>query len=167
MSFINNFKKFAMRGNLIDLAIGFTVGAAFSTIAKSLVNDLIMPVVGLVLGESDFSDLYWLLRPGSEAAPPYATLADAQSAGAVTLNYGMFINSVMSFLVVALAMYFIIRAVNKVNDELEEHFGDPPPNKEDPVHKKCNYCRETIAYTATRCPHCTSQLEKPVKKPAP
>ena len=158
MSLISQFKKFAMRGNIVDMAIGFTVGAAFSTIAKSLVNDILMPPIGLALGRADFSDLFWLLREGAEAPPPYATLADAQSAGAVTLNYGAFVNSIVAFLIVALAMFLIIRSFNRVEEELEEHFGEDKAQPEEPDQKKCRFCRSTIAYRAIRCPNCTSHL---------
>ena len=158
MGIIKDFQKFASRGNLIDLAIGFTVGAAFSTVAKSIVNDLIMPPIGLITGNSDFADKFWLLQAGTDAAPPYATLKDAQEAGAVTLNYGVFINNVVAFLLVAIVMFMIIRVVNSVEDKLEAELdGDKPP--EEPDSKKCPYCRETIPYRATRCGHCTSQLE--------
>jgi len=90
-------KEFAMRGNVVDLAVGFTVGAAFTTIARSLVDDIIMPIVGLIVGEVEFRDLFWLLKAGPNQPPPYTTLADAQAAGAVTVNYGIFINNVLAF----------------------------------------------------------------------
>ena len=159
MGLMADFKKFALRGNLIDLAIGFTVGAAFSTIAKSLVNDIIMPPVGLLLGSSDFSDLFVILKEGSKAGPPYATLAEAQSAGAVTINYGIFINSVIAFLIVALAMFAIIHAINRMEESMESKFGDPP-QPGDPANKKCPYCRSTIPFKAIRCPSCTSHIEE-------
>src|SRR5687768_14412414 len=94
---ISEFKKFALRGNVVDLAVGFTVGVAFTTVVKSAVDDLIMPVVGLVIGRVEFSELFYLLKPGPENPPPYATLAEAQAAGAVTINYGLFINSLITF----------------------------------------------------------------------
>lgn len=159
MKLVNEFKKFIMRGNLVDLALGFTVGAAFSTIAKSLVNDILMPPVGWLMGNSDFSDLFWVLDAGSETAPPYATLADAQAAGAVTINYGVFINNVLAFLIVAIVMFGVVRAYNRVEDSLESHFDDPP-KPEDPAQKKCPFCRSKIPFRATRCPFCTSQLDQ-------
>lgn len=159
MGIIADFKKFALRGNLIDLAIGFTVGAAFSTIAKSLVNDIIMPPVGLLFGSSDFSDLFVVLKEGSKAAPPYATLAEAQSAGAVTINYGIFINNILAFVMVAIAMFAIIHAINRAEESMESKFGDPP-QPGDPPNKKCAYCRSTIPFKATRCPCCTSHIEE-------
>ena len=150
MSIVEEFKKFAVRGNVIDLAVGFTVGAAFATIARSLVDDIIMPPVGLLLGGADFSDLFVVLREGVEAAAPYASLAEAQAAGAVTGNYGLFINNVITFLVIALAMFFVVRSFMHAMEEPEE--------AEEPTDKKCPYCRTTIAIEATRCPACTSEL---------
>jgi large conductance mechanosensitive channel len=158
MKFVEEFKKFTLRGNLIDLAIGFTVGAAFSTVAKSLVNDVIMPPVGMLLGGMDFADLFILLRQGSEELPPYSTLKAAQSSGAVTVNYGLFINNVIALVLVALVMFLIIRLINKLEAKLEEQFGDTQDTA--PSSKKCSFCRETIAYKATRCPHCTSRLDE-------
>lgn len=163
-SILEDFRKFAMRGNMIDLAIGFTVGAAFSTVAKSLVDDLIMPVVGLVIGNVDFEDLFILLREGTEKAPPYTTVADAQAAGAVTFNYGIFVNNVITFLVVALAMFFIIRLVNRIDDELEAEFGEEPKEEGQPTEKKCPYCLSTIPFKAVRCPACTSDLREQVER---
>ncbi len=158
MSFMTELKKFAMRGNLVDMAVGFTVGAAFTTIAKSLVHDIIMPPVGLILGRSDFSDLFLVLARGDKNDPPYATLASAQSAGAVTINYGVFINNVIAFLVVTLVMFLLIRTINRIDDTLEEQFGADKQKPEDPVNKKCPFCRSVIAYRAVRCPACTSHI---------
>lgn len=157
MSILSEFKKFALRGNLVDLAVGFTVGAAFTTIAKSLVDDILMPLIGLLLGDTDFSDRFWLLEAG-DPAPPYATLADAQAAGAITLNWGLFINAVLSFLIVALAMFLVIRAINRIDEKLEAQFDDSPA-PEDPQNKKCPFCRTVIPFKASRCPQCTSQLD--------
>ncbi|MCC9602538.1 large conductance mechanosensitive channel protein MscL [Stieleria sp. JC731] len=156
MALIKDFKKFALRGNMLDLAIGFTVGAAFTTVVKSLVSDVIMPPIGLVTGNADFSDLFIVLK-GEIPEGGFATLADAQAAGAVTLNYGMFLNNCLSLLIVAVAMFIIIRAANRLDEELDERFGDPPA-PEEPSDKKCEFCRSTIPYRATRCPQCTSQL---------
>ncbi|GIX00446.1 MAG: large-conductance mechanosensitive channel [Pirellulaceae bacterium] len=158
MSILGEFKKFVLRGSLIDMAIGFTVGASFTTVAKSLVNNIIMPPIGLLLGGMDFSDMYIVLREGSEELPPLATLKDAQASGAVTLNYGMFINDLIALILVALVMFFIIRGVNRLNDALDAQFGEPPTAPDEPTTKKCPFCRETIAFKATRCPHCTSDL---------
>ncbi|QDT02038.1 Large-conductance mechanosensitive channel [Rubripirellula lacrimiformis] len=160
MPFLSDFKKFALRGNMLDLAIGFTVGAAFTTVVKSLVSDIIMPPIGLVTGNADFSDLFWVLDvPGDGAVPAggFQTLKDAQDAGAVTVNYGQFFNACITLTIIALAMFIVIRVINRVDEELDERFGDPPP-RDEPTEKKCPFCRSTIAYRAVRCPQCTSEL---------
>lgn len=162
MVIVEEFKKFVMRGNLVDMAIGFTVGAAFTTVAKSLVDDIIMPPIGLMLGGMDFADLFIVLKPGPEELAPYATLKDAQESGAVTLNYGRFFNNCLALFLVALAMFVFIRAFNRIDDALDEALDDDEPTTpETPKNKKCPHCRETIAYKATRCAHCTSELEPP------
>lgn len=143
------FKAFAMRGNVLDLAVGIIIGGAFGTIVKSLVDDVIMPPIGLALGNVDFSDLFVLLKAGPKAAPPYASLADAQGAGAVTVNYGLFINSVITFLIVAFAVFLLVRAVNRWK---------PADAEAAPSTKDCPYCRMPIPVGATRCPQCTSEL---------
>lgn len=163
MSFLDDFKKFALRGNMIDLAIGFTVGAAFTTVVKSLVTDIIMPPIGLLTGNADFSDLFWVLHVPGEAVKPsggFQTLQDAQAVGAVTINYGIFLNSCLGLMIVALAMFVIIRMVNRLDEQIEGAFGEPRPESE-PVDKKCDFCRSTIPFRATRCPHCTSELTIP------
>lgn len=148
---LKEFREFALRGNVVDMAIGIVIGAAFGTIARSLVDDVLMPPVGLLLGEVDFADLFMVLRPGTAASPPYPSLTAAQEAGAVTINYGQFINSVVSFLIVAAAMFFVVRVMNRWQRE-EPGPAEPPP-------RECPYCRKGIPDEATRCPHCTSQLE--------
>lgn len=158
MGWISEFKSFALRGNVVDLAVGFTVGAAFTTIAKSLVDDILMPPIGLVLGRVDFSEIYLLLQEGKTPAP-YATLAEAKAAGAVTLNVGVFANHCLTLLIVAFAMFLIIRAINRMNERLVAEFGFKKTKPSDPDNKKCPYCLSTIPYQATRCAHCTSQLE--------
>lgn len=160
MSLIEDFKKFALRGNMIDLAIGFTVGAAFTTVVKSMVSDIIMPPIGWVTGNSDFSDLFWVLDVPTGASIPeggYTTLQAAQEAGAVTINYGTFFNNCLALLIVAIAMFTIFRVINRMDEQLDEAFGAKPPEGE-PTEKKCDYCRTTIAYRASRCPNCTSEL---------
>ncbi len=142
------FKAFAMRGNVLDLAVGIIIGGAFGTIVKSLVDDVIMPPIGLALGNVDFSDLMVVLKEGATPAP-YASLADAQAAGAVTVNYGLFINSVITFLIVAFAVFLLVRAVNRWK---------PAEAEEAPNTKDCPYCRMAIPVGATRCPECTSEL---------
>lgn len=161
MRFIAEFRKFALRGNVIDLVIGFTVGVAFTTVVKSIVDDIVMPPVGLLLGRADFSDLFIVLKEGPDPPPrPYATLQDAQNAGAVTLNYGRFINSCVAFLIVAVAMFVLVRGMNKLDDRIEERFAGDKPKPSEPDNKKCPHCRSTIPYKATRCAFCTSHLEQ-------
>lgn len=144
------FKEFAMRGNVIDMAVGIIIGAAFGTIVKSLVSDVIMPPIGLLLGNVDFSNLFITLKDGT-AAGPYATLADAQAASAVTINYGLFINTVISFLIVSFCVFLLVRGMNQLKRE-EETVATEPTTKE------CPYCFSTISIKATRCPSCTSQM---------
>ncbi|NPU90629.1 MAG: large-conductance mechanosensitive channel protein MscL [Gammaproteobacteria bacterium] len=145
---VKEFKQFAMRGNVVDMAVGIIIGGAFGTIVKSLVSDVIMPPIGLVLGGVDFSDLFITLKEGATAGP-YATLAAAQSAGAVTLSYGLFINSVVSFLIVAFAVFLLISGINKL-----QRTQPAAPNTKD-----CPFCYSSISLKATRCPHCTSELK--------
>jgi len=147
---LKEFKEFAMRGNVVDMAVGIIIGAAFGTIVKSLVSDVIMPPIGLLLGNVDFTNLFAVLREGS-AAGPYASLADAQKVGAVTLNYGVFVNTIISFLIVAFAVFLLIRWINRLKWEKEA-----PPSE--PTTKDCPYCLSSIPIKATRCPHCTSEL---------
>ena len=161
MKLAQDFRKFALRGNVIDMAVGFTVGAAFSTIAKSLVTDILMPPIGLLLGQADFAQFYWLLKAGNKVAPPYATLVDAQAAGAVTMNYGVFINNLVAFLIVAIAMFAIIRVINHFNDELEDKFGEEKAPAQERSDKKCSFCLTTVPFRAVRCPACTSELKIP------
>jgi large conductance mechanosensitive channel len=145
---LKEFKAFALRGNVLDLAVGIIIGGAFGTIVKSLVDDIIMPPVGLALGNVDFADLFALLKPGPKAPAPYASLADAQAAGAVTINYGQFINNVVTFLIVAFAVFLVVRAANRLM----------PSDAEAPSTKDCPFCRMAIPIGATRCPHCTTEL---------
>ncbi|HET8835106.1 MAG TPA: large conductance mechanosensitive channel protein MscL [Gemmatimonadales bacterium] len=143
------FKEFILRGNVLDLAIAFIMGGAFGTIVKSLVDDVIMPPVGLALGNVDFSNLFVMLKEGAKAAPPYATLAEAKAAGAVTLNYGLFVNTIISFLIVALAVFLLVRMANRIM-----------PKQAAPVTTKdCPYCKMAIPVGAVRCPECTSELK--------
>ncbi|HET6577392.1 MAG TPA: large-conductance mechanosensitive channel protein MscL [Gemmatimonadales bacterium] len=145
---LKEFKAFAMRGNVLDLAVGFIMGGAFGTIVKSLVDDVIMPPIGLALGNVDFSNLFVVLKQGAKAPPPYSTIADAHAAGAVTLNYGTFINTVIAFLIVAFAVFLLVRAANRMM----------PAEAEAPNTKDCPYCRMAIPVAASRCPQCTSDL---------
>ncbi len=150
---LKEFKEFAMKGNVLDMAIGIIIGAAFGTIVKSLVSDVIMPPIGLLLGNVDFSSFYILLKEGAKVAGPYASLADAQAAGAVTLNYGVFINTVISFLIVAFSVFMIVKSINKLKRKEEEI----PPAA--PTTKSCPYCYTVISIQATRCPACTSEIK--------
>lgn len=147
---LKEFKEFALRGNVVDMAVGIIIGAAFGTIVKSLVNDIIMPPIGLLLGDVDFVNLFVLLKEGSPPKP-YASLADAQVAGAVTINYGVFINAVISFLIVAFVMFLIIRSMNRMKRKEEA----PPA---EPTTKECPYCLSVIPIKASRCAHCTAEL---------
>lgn len=147
---LGEFKKFAMRGNVVDMAVGIIIGGAFGTIVKSLVADVIMPPVGLLLGGVDFSDLFVTLKEGASAGP-YATLAAAQEAGAVTISYGIFINAVISFLIVAFAVFLLIQSINKMQAEEEEEPAEV-------TTKDCPFCLSSIAIAATRCPNCTSEV---------
>lgn len=149
------FKEFAMRGNVVDMAVGIIVGGAFGTIAKSLVNDVLMPPIGLLLGGVDFSDFFIVLKKGTSPGP-YAALTDAQAAGAVTLNYGLFINSVTTFLIVAFAVFLLVKSINNLRREAES----APPGATIENTKNCTYCCSVIPAKATRCPHCTSDLVK-------
>jgi large conductance mechanosensitive channel len=151
MNMFKEFKEFAMRGNVVDMAVGIIIGAAFGTIVKSLVDDVIMPPIGLLLGNVNFSDFFLVLKEGTVAGP-YASLAAAQEAGAVTINYGVFANAIISFLIVAFAMFLLIRAINQLKREEEA-----PP--EESTTKDCPYCFSTIPIKAVRCAHCTSDLK--------
>ena len=147
---LKEFKAFIMRGNVLDLAVGIIIGAAFGSIVKSLVDDVIMPPIGLALGNVDFANLFLLLKEGPKAPLPYATMADAQAAGAVTLNYGMFINNIVTFLIVAFAIFLVVRMANRLR---------PPEAAAAPNTKDCPFCRMPVPVGAVRCPHCTSDLK--------
>jgi large conductance mechanosensitive channel len=153
--FVAEFRAFVLRGNMIDLAIGIIIGGAFSTVVNSLVNDIIMPPVGLLFGNTDFSDLFVVLKQGAEALPPDATLEMASEVGAVTLNYGQFINNIITLLIVALAIFLIIRWMNRLRESFAKQKEEVPA----PTEKPCPYCATSIPVQATRCPNCTSQLE--------
>ncbi len=147
---LKEFKEFAMRGNVIDMAVGIIIGAAFGSIIGTLVSDVLMPPIGLLLGNVDFANLFVVLKEGTVAGP-YATVAAAKGAGAVTLNYGLFLNTVVNFLIVAFAIFFLIRSVNALKKGEEA-----PPAV--PTTKECPQCLSTIPVKATRCGHCTSEL---------
>jgi len=149
---LKEFKEFAMRGNVVDMAVGIIIGGAFGTIVSSLVNNVLMPPLGLLLGGVDFSDLFITIKQGTgDEAFPYLTLAAAQADGAVTIAYGLFINAVISFLIVAFAVFLLIKGINRLKREKEA-----PPAA--PTSKECPFCFSAIALKASRCPHCTSEL---------
>ena len=141
------FKKFAMRGNVIDLAVGVVIGGAFKKIVASLVADIIMPIVSLAVGGMDFAGKFVSLDGNT-----YPTLAAAQEAGAATLNYGLFIMAIIDFLIIAFSIFMVVRAINRMKKPEE-------PVAEEPTTKECPFCKSQVAITATRCPHCTSSLE--------
>ena len=146
------FKEFAMRGNVIDMAIGIIIGGAFGPIVGSMVSDILMPPIGLAMGNVDFANLFILIKEGSKAAAPYASLADAKAAGAVTINYGVFINSVISFVIVAFCVFLLVKTMNR----LKREEAAPPA---EPTTKDCPFCFSAIPLKATRCPHCTSDVK--------
>ena len=145
------FKEFAVKGNVMDMAVGIIIGAAFGTIVKSLVADVIMPPIGLLLGGVDFANLFSVVKEGAEVVAPYATLADAQAAGAVTINYGIFINTIISFIVVAFAVFMVVKRINAMKKEDEA----PPA---EPTDRDCPQCFSSIPIKATRCPMCTAEI---------
>jgi large conductance mechanosensitive channel len=146
---LKEFKEFAMKGNVIDMAVGIIIGAAFGAIIKSLVDDVLMPPIGLLLGNVDFSNLFLIIKEG-KVAGPYSSLAAAKAAGAVSVNIGIFINTIISFLIVAFSVFLVIKNVNRMKKE------PPPP---DPATKECPFCFTAIPVKATRCPNCTSELK--------
>ena len=144
---VQEFKEFAVRGNVVDMAVGIIIGAAFGKIVSSLVEDIVMPPIGLITGKINFSNLYIDLTGGD-----YASLAEAKAAGAVTINYGAFINNMITFAIVAVVVFFLVKQINRLK------------RKEDvasiaPTQKSCPYCFTSISIKATRCPQCTSQIE--------
>ena len=151
MGLAKDFKTFAMRGNVVDMAVGIIIGGAFGTIVKSLVDDVLMPPIGLLIGNVDFSNLFVVVK-GGDPSGPYATLAAAKDAGAVAIAYGQFINAVVSFLIVAFAVFILVRAMVQLQRKEEA-----PPAA--PTTKDCPYCFTGIPIKAVRCPHCTSELK--------
>lgn len=145
------FREFAIKGNVIDMAVGIIIGGAFGTIVQSLVKDVIMPPIGLLLGNVDFSNLFLVLNPGV-APGPFATLDAAKEAGAVSLNYGLFINSVVSFTIVAVAVFFLVKGINNLKRERKTEETTAPASKE------CPHCFSKVDIRASRCPSCTSEL---------
>ena len=144
-----DFKAFIMRGNVVDLAVGIIIGAAFGTIVSSLVNDLVMPPIGLVLGQVDFSNMFAVIKDGATPGP-YFTPAQAKAAGAVTVNYGLFVNTIINFLIVAFAVFLLVRVVSKLHRK--------EASAAERLTKPCPYCLSDIPARATRCAHCTSEI---------
>jgi large conductance mechanosensitive channel len=147
---LKGFRDFIMRGNVIDLAVAVIIGAAFTKVVNSLVDDIIMPVIGLVLGKVDFTNAFVVLKEGAKAAAPYATLADAKAAGAATINYGLFISTVVTFLIVGFVVYLIVKSVTRLG----------PKKAEAPAAtKECPYCLSKIPLNAKKCAFCTADLQ--------
>jgi len=150
MGFVKEFREFAVRGSVVDMAVGIIIGGAFGTVVKSFVDDVMMPPLGMLVGNVDFQDMTVVLRQGSTPGP-YETLAAARDAGAVTLNVGLFLNAVVSFAIVAFAVFLLVRAINQLKRKEEA----PPPA---PTAKDCPFCASSIPLKASRCPMCTSEL---------
>ncbi len=146
---LQQFREFAIKGNAIDMAVGIIIGAAFTTVVKSIVDDLITPVLGLLTGRIDFSNQFWVLSDGSPEGP-YNTIDQAEEAGAVVLSYGMFVNAVFSFLLVAFVLFLLVRWINNLRRS------DTPPA---PTTRACPFCKSHIDNAASRCPQCTSEVE--------
>jgi len=147
---LKEFKEFAIKGNVADMAVGIIIGAAFTTVVKSLVDDVIMPPLGLVTGEIDFAEKFIILRSGATAIDSTATLAQAKSSGATVIAYGNFVNNLLALLIVSIVLFFIIRWMNR----LRSPNTPPAPNT-----KPCPYCKSTVDIGATRCAYCTSDIK--------
>ena len=148
------FKAFAVRGNVVDLAIGLVIGTAFTRVVNSLVNDILMPPIGWLVGNVDFANLFVVLKAGAETPPPYVSLEAAKAAGAITLNVGVLTNAIVNFVIVAWALFWIVRGINRLKRE-------KPAPAAAPTTKECPYCLSTVPIRAIRCPHCTSELAAP------
>jgi large conductance mechanosensitive channel len=148
-NFFKEFRDFAVKGNAIDMAVGIIIGASFGSIVNSLVKDIIMPPIGLILGNVDFSNLFVVLKEGAGTVAPYASLAAANAAGAVTLNIGLFVNNVISFVIVAFSIFIVIKALNNLKRK------QPAPEA---TTKSCPKCFTTIDIRAVKCPNCTADL---------
>lgn len=155
--FLKEFREFAVKGNVVDMAVGIIIGGAFTLIVNSLVNNVMNPLLGLLIGGVDFSNFFVVLREG-EVAGPYLTLQMAQEAGAVTLDYGLFLNAVISFLIVSFAVFLLIRSINRLR---REEASEPQAATD----KACPYCLSVIPLKATRCAHCTTMLTEPSADP--
>lgn len=149
---LKEFQEFAIQGNMVDMAVGIIIGAAFKDLVNSLVGDIVMPVISLFTGKLDFSNLFISLN-----GEHYATLADAQAAGASTVNYGLFITEIINFVIMAFVIFMVVRELNQLKKALAKKEAEPAAPAE-PTEKVCPYCRTKIDIHATRCPHCTSEL---------
>jgi len=149
---LKDFKAFIMRGSVVDLAVGVIIGAAFGSIVKSLVDDIVMPPIGLATGGIDFANKFIVLKEGAKAAAPYASLAEAKAAGAVTMNYGLFVNQTVTFLIVAAAIFLVVKLVARLQVPVLVAMPTAPSTK------GCPFCATQIPIAAKRCPNCTSQL---------
>ena len=147
---IKEFREFALRGNVVDMAVGIIIGAAFGAVVKSLVDNVLMPPIGLLLGSVDFGNLLVVLKAGAPAGP-YATLVEAQDAGAVAISYGVFVNTIVSFVIVAFAVFMVVRQVNRMKRAEEA--------PAEPTTRECPHCLSAISVKATRCAFCTSEVE--------
>jgi len=150
---LKEFRDFAMKGNVMDMAVGIIIGGAFGKIVSSLVNDVIMPPIGMLLGKVDFSNLFINL-----SGEHYASLADAKTAGAATVNYGLFLNTVIDFIIVAFAIFLMVKWINKMRAATEALEKKPEAAPVAPTTKECPYCLSTIPIKAIRCAHCTANL---------
>ena len=150
MGVVKEFREFAVKGNVVDMAVGIIIGGAFGTVVSSFVNDVMMPPIGMLVGDIDFQDMMVVMKEGATPGP-YETLAAAKEAGAVTLNVGMFINAAVSFTIIAFAVFLLVKGINR----LKREEAAPPPA---PTTKECPFCASAIPLKATRCPHCTSEI---------
>lgn len=144
---LKEFKEFALKGNMVDLAVGLIIGSAFGAVVTSLVKDVLMPPVGALLGGKDFASMFWIIKEGATAGP-YETVAAAAEAGAVTLNYGLFINAIIYFVIVAFVIFLLVKAMNKMRKAKEAEV----------TTKECQYCKSEVPLAASRCPACTSEI---------
>jgi large conductance mechanosensitive channel len=151
MALMKEFREFAVKGNVVDMAVGIIIGGAFGTIVKSLVDDVLMPPIGLILGNVDFGNMFVVLKQGETIAGPYEVLTDAKAAGAVTLNYGSFFSNIITFIIVAWAVFILVKSINQLRREEQVE-------PQAPTDKPCPFCAMTIPIVAQRCPHCTSTL---------
>lgn len=154
---LTDFRDFIARGDVMDLAIGIIIGSAFSAIVNSVVNNLLMPPLGLLIGNVDFQDLFIILKQGQTALPADATLQMAKDAGAVTFNYGQFLTDVISFLILAFVIFLMVKGLQTVKNKVTKSETDV---EAEPTEKECPFCMKSIDIKATRCPYCTSELEK-------